>query len=582
MDVAALAPVHRPTALLELPALLTMRQLTGTTVALLVVLAACNENTRAASEEAATTGGSLIVAIQTDVGHIVPPAVAQIEQKVVADQVFEPLAWLGDEGRLDAGFRPALADSWSWERDSTVLVFHMNAAARWHDGQPVRASDVRLTFSLYTDAALGSPERQPLTRIDSVTVRDSLTPVFWFGSRYPEQLFDAAARMLIVPEHALAKEPRATLATSAFGRNAIGSGRFRVAKWEPKTAIELVADTTHYRGRPKLDRVIFAHSPDPNAMVTRLSAGELDAAEIVNSEHLRTLSARPGLAARILPALDYAFLQFNLRDPRQPSRAHPVFGDVALRRALTMALDRDRLVRSQFDSLARVALGPMTHAQALADTTVSMIPFDSAGAAHVLDSLGWTLPAGKSVRERAGQPLRFSVIVPTISRNRMSMVVRVQEAFRRIGVELVVDALEPNTFMARLGKRDFDAAFNGTRAEVSLAGLQAYWSADAAANPAGRNFGSYRSSVFDSHLDSALSAHSVAQARAHASDAFETIIADAPAIWLYEMRSAPVVHKRFRTAHMVPGAWWSGIGEWWIPPGERIERDRVGLKLAAK
>jgi ABC-type transport system substrate-binding protein len=162
------------------------------------------------------------------------------------------------------------------------------------------------------------------------------------------------------------------------------------------------------------------------------------------------------------------------------------------------------------------------------------------------------------------------------------MVVRVQEAYRRIGVELVVDALEPNVFIGRLVKREFDAAFNGTRAEVSLAGLRPYWSSEGAADPRGLNFSAYRNPVFDTHLDSALSAHSVAQARAHASAAFQTIIADAPAIWLYEMRSAPVVHKRFRTAHMVPGAWWSGIGEWWIPPAERIERDRVGLKLAAK
>jgi len=559
---------------------LTMRQLTRSTVALLVAATACDGTTRTTSEDA-LTGGSLIVAVSTDIGHIVPPAIVQVDQRLVADQVFEPLAWVGDEGRLDDGFRPALADSWSWEADSTVLVFHMNPAARWHDGKPVRASDVRLTFSLYTDPAVGSPDRQPLMRIDSVTVRDSLTPVFWFGSRYPEQLFDAAARMLIVPEHAVANEPRANLPASAFARSPIGSGRFRVAKWDPKTAVELVTDTTHYRRRANLDRVIFAHIPDPTAMVTRLSAGELDAAEILNSEHFRTLSARPELSSRILPALDYTFLQFNLRDPRQPNRPHPLFGDVAMRRALTMALDRDRLVRSQFDSLARVALGPMTHAQALADTTVAGVPFDSAGAARTLDSLGWKIPVGKAIRERAGQPLRFSVIVPTISRNRMSMIVRVQEALRLQGIELVVDALEPNVFIGRLVKRDFDAAFNGTRAEVSLAGLQSYWTTNGAADPTGRNFGSYQNPVFDAHLDSALSARSIAQARAHASEAFETIVADAPAVWLYEMRSAPVVHKRLRTAHMIPGAWWAGIADWSIPSGERIPRDQIGLRVAA-
>ncbi|HEX6050214.1 MAG TPA: peptide ABC transporter substrate-binding protein [Gemmatimonadaceae bacterium] len=549
--------------------------------ALLVASVACGGEPPSPGDDSAT-GGSLLVAIQTDVGAVIPPAIRQVDQKLVADQVFEPLAWMGDEGRVDSGFRPALADGWTWEADSTVLSFRLNPAARWHDGKPVRASDVRFTFAMYTDPEVGSVERQALLRIDSVTVRDSLTPVFWFGARYPEQLFDAAARMLIIPEHHLGSAPRATLQTAAFGRSPIGTGRFRVAKWEPTTSIELVADTTHYRGRARLDRVIFAHTPDANAMAARLASGELDAGEVVNSDHFKTLSAKPDLRAHVLPALDYAYVQFNFRDPGQPNRPHPLFADAGMRRALTLALDRSQLVRSQFDTLATAALGPMTRAQALADTTLAMVPFDSAAAARMLDSLGWTLPPGKSVRERNGRPLRFAIIVPTVSGNRMSMVVRLQEAYRRMGIEVVIDALEPNTFIARLMKRDFDAAFNGTRAEVSLAGLRPYWSVDGARDPSGRNFSSYRNPLFDAHFDSALSAHEMTEARAHASKAFATIVADAPAIWLYEMRSAPVIHKRVRTAHMLPGAWWAGLADWSIPPDERIARDRVGLNVAAR
>ncbi len=559
-----------------------MRPSIRSTLAVVLVATVACDGGAPSSRSDAPTGGSLLVAIQTDVGAVIPPAIRQVDQKLVADQIFEPLAWVGDDGRVDGGFRPALADSWSWEGDSTLLAFHMNPNARWHDGKPVRAPDVRFTFAMYTDPEVGSPERQALLRVDSVTVRDSLTAVFWFGSRYPEQLFDAAARMLIIPEHELGSAPRATLHTAAFGRNPIGSGRFRVAKWEPTTSIELVANTTHYRGRANLDRVIFVHTPDGNAMVARLANGELDAAEIVNSDHFRMLSEKPNLRTHVLPAFDYAYVQFNFRDPRQPSRPHPLFADVAMRRALTMALDRSQLVRSQFDTLAAAGLGPMTRAQALADTTLAMLPFDSAAAARMLDSLGWTLPAGTSIRERDGRPLRFSVIVPTVSRNRMALVVRLQEAYKRLGIDMEIDALEPNTFIARLVKRDFDAAFNGTRAEVSLAGLRPAWSVDGAADPSGHNFGSYRNPRFDAHLDSALGAHAMTNARAHARQAFATIVADAPAIWLYEARSAPVIHKRFRTAHMVPGAWWAGLADWSIPPEQRIARDRVGLNVASR
>jgi len=560
-----------------------MRHSTAPTLTLLLVIAtACGGPAPAATGDE-TPGGSLIAAIQTEVGQLLPPAISQVEQKLVADQIFESLAMMGDDGLVgtDRGFRPGLADSWSWEHDSLAIAFRLNPAARWHDGAPVRASDVRFTFALYTDPAVGSLEQKSLARIDSVTTPDSLTAVFWFQSRYPEQFFDAAARMLIVPEHALASEPRGTLRTSAFGRNPIGSGRFRLARWTDNSSIELVADTAHYRRRPNLDRVIFAVTPEPNALVTRLATGEVDAAEITSSEQFRALAARPELDARILPGFDYAFLQFNLRDPRRRGQPHPLFADAALRRALTMALDRDRLVRSQFDTLAAVALGPMTRAQPLADSTITPIGYDSAGAARLLDSLGWRLPAGKAVRERGGRALRFSVIVPTISRNRMAMVVRMQEALRTVGVQLDIDGLEANTFLARLGGRHFDAVFNGTHAELSLSGLRAYWTVAAAEDPRGLNFGTYENPVFDAHLDSALAAPDAARARAHARRAFETIVADAPAVWMYETRTAPVIHRRFRTAHVIPSAWWAGIADWSIPAAERLPRDRVGLKVAA-
>jgi peptide/nickel transport system substrate-binding protein len=386
--------------------------------------------------------------------------------------------------------------------------------------------------------------------------------------------------MLIVPEHALAAEPRATLRTAAFGRNPIGTGRFRLARWTPNSSIELVADTAHYRGRPSLDRVVFAVNAEPNAVAARLISGELDAAELTNSEQFRSLAARPEVTVRVLPGFDYAFLQFNLRDPKRPGQPHPLFADRALRRALTMALDRERIVRSQFDTLATVALGPLTRAQPLADSTIAPIPFDSAGAARLLDSLGWRLPPGKTDRERAGRPLRFAVVVPTASSNRMRMVVRVQEALRAIGVQLDVDALEANAFIARVTRRDFDAAFNATHAEISMSGLRPYWSVAGARDPQGMNFGAYENPVFDAHLDSALAAHDAGGARAHARRAFETIIADAPAIWLYETRTVVAIHKRFRTAHVLPSAWWAGIGDWSIPPAERIARDRVGLPVA--
>ena len=544
-------------------------------------LAACNGDSKASGDDGAV-GGTLIAAVQNEPRLLLPPLIAQIDEKVVADQVFEPLAWLGDAGNLARDYRPALADSWSWERDSMVIVFRLNPKAQWHDGVPVRASDVRFTHALFTDSLVGSKDRVALSRIDSVTVRDSTTVAFWFSKRYLEQFFDAATRMLIVPEHLLAKEPRGALQTVAFSRSPIGSGRFRFAKWDPNISIELVADTTNYHGRPNLDRVIFAITTDPKALSARLTSGELDAAEITVPAMAKSLMAKPQFTAKILPAFDYTYLLFNLRDRKNRDRAHPLFSDVNLRRALSMALDRDRLVRSQFDSMAAVAAGPMTRAQPLADTTVAQIRYDSAGAVRLLDSLGWTLPAGKAVRERNGRPLKFGILVPSVSGNRMALVVRVQQLLGEIGAEATIEPLDGNAFNAKMAARDFDVGFDGRHVDPGISGLRPYWSVATARQAGSPNYATYENPRFDAHLDSAVASYDLSRAQSHARQAFETLMADVPAVWMYEAKTAALVHKRFRTAHMTPGAWWVGIADWSIPPTERIPRDRGAMSTASQ
>ena len=562
-----------------------MRESIGPRISVLVAcalaLAACDSGATK-SDDASAVGGSIIIAMQNEPRSLLPPLINQIDEKIVEDQIFEPLAWLGDEGHLDRDYRPGLADSWSWERDSTAIVFHLNPKARWQDGPPVRASDVRFTFGLYTDSIVGFKDRSSLARIDSVTARDSVTAVFWFKNRYPEQFYDAATRLLIVPEHLLAREPRATLLTSAFGRQPVGSGRFRLGKWTPNASIELVADTANYHGRPNLDRVVFAVTTDQTALRTRLTTGEIDLAEVSTPAMFRTLKDQPDLRARMNPAYDYSFLLFNTRKPKQRQQPNALFADIGLRRAISMGIDRAKLVRSQFDSLAVVSTGPMTRAQPLADSTIVTIAYDSSGAARLLDSLGWTLPAGKTVRGRRGQPLKFSVLVPTVSANRMTMIVVIQESLRKLGVEVTVDAVDGNTFVGRLGARDFDVVFHGMHVEPSVSGLRASWTVASARAANGLNFGNYENPRFDAHLDSALAARDLASARPHAKQAFETIVADAPAVWMYETRTATLMHKRIRPAHIVSTAWWAGLADWSIPPAERLPRDKVGLRVASR
>jgi peptide/nickel transport system substrate-binding protein len=384
--------------------------------------------------------------------------------------------------------------------------------------------------------------------------------------------------MHIMPEHLLRGVPFEQLAASPLARNPVGSARFRFARWEAGSRLELVADTANWRGRAKLDRVLFTFTSDPNAVFTRVFAGEADLAEpLLNPALLAEVARKPELALKTAPGMSYAVLQFNMRDPRNLSRPHPFLGDARVRRALSMAVDRDRLVKNVFDSLARVAVGPMTRAQALSDTTIAQLPYDVAHARALLDSAGWRLEAGAEVRTRDGRPLRLEVPVPATSATRQRAAVLLQEMFRQVGVQLDIASVEMKVAFGRMESGDWDAFLNAFGADPAPSGLFDTW------GPEGElNFGKWTNAEFTAHADSGAHALSAADTRRHLSRAYETIVADAPAIWLYEIRHTAVLHSRFQTTGMRPDEWWAGLADWTVPEARRIDRDRIGLRVAAR
>lgn len=529
--------------------------------------------------DSAADGGTMIITSGADADILLPPLVMGVMGNQVVDIVFERLAEIGDDLNTigDRGFRPELARSWRWAPDSLSIAFSLAPAARWHDGKPVTARDVRFTFDTYRNPAVGAQEQALLARIDSVTAPDSVTAVFWFHERYPEQFFDAVHHMRILPQHVLGGIAPAALRTAPAARQPVGSGQYRFVRWDAGSVIELVADTAHYRGRPHLDRILWTIAPSYDASSVKLFAGDADFLEFVRADKMHDLARAPNLVATHYPSLDEGFLQFNLHDRKARSRPHPVFGDRAVRRALAMAIDRRRVVANVFDSLAVVPVGPVTRAQSTWDSTIAQIPFDTAAAARALDSLGWRDANGDGVREKGGRQLRFSLIVPTSSAVRQQIGVLLQEQLRRVGARVDLEPLEFNLWLQRQSARDFDATIGAMRYDPSPATIRQMWSAASVRDADGSNYSGYASAAFDALVDSASSTYDPAASHDYYRRAYETIVQDAPAVWLYETVNYTAHHRRIHPVGLRADAWWARISEWSIPAAERIPRDRVGL-----
>lgn len=544
--------------------------------ALVAALCACAG--RGDQEKSSGGGGTLVIATTADPDVLFPPLSSNVPARQVTELIYDYLSEMGPELNIigDGGFTPSLADSWRWSTDSTSIAFHINPKARWHDGVPVRASDVRYTHSLYISPALGNPMGDALGNIDSVTARDSLTAVFWFHSRAPDQFYSAASMMLVLPEHVFSNVAVASLKEQAAQAAPMGSGRFRFVRWTQGVSLEIAADTANYRGRPPLDRIVWSMTPEHRGAVRKLLGGEADVFDALHADNLPEVRRNPELRVVMGPGMDYAFMQFNLRDPAKRSIPHPLFGNRELRRALTMALDRASMVKNVFDTLGSVSVGPTIRALPTTSASLGQVPYDTLRAAAILDSLGWTGRTDHHVRTKNGRELAFTAIVPASSSARNKMAVMIQSQLLRAGVRVNIEQMEYQAFAARQSARKFDATLGAWHVTPNPSAIREVWTIPASRKPDGRNYGAYESPAFDAELDSALVARDQASAAKFFTRAYQTIIDDAPAVWLYEPKTVLGLHRRIKTGRITPGAWWSGVGSWSIPPGQRIPRDRLG------
>ena len=551
-------------------------------LALIASIGACSGDTRGGGASG-DAGGTVVISTAAEPDFLLPPLITNVQGKMVTDLVFDKLAEVGSDMNVyrEAGFRPRLAQKWTWTADSLAIAFQLDPRARWHDGAPVRAEDVKLGFDLMVDKQVNSPQAPVVGEIDSVTVRDSLTAVFWFKRRSAEQFFTATYNVIPLPAHLLRDAKRDNLQSAPFARTPVGNGRFRFVRWVPGQIVELVADTANFRGRAKLDRVVLSIAPDANTAATRLLAGEADFYEVLRGEQLAQAKQNPALQLAPYGGVDYAFLQLNLHDRKARAKPHALFGDRALRRALTMAIDRQAIVKNVYDTLADVPYGPAPRSLGIADKSIRQLAYDTIAARRMLDSLGWRDTNGDGVREKHGVPLRFSVMVPASSRARQNVAVLLQEQLKRSGVDLQVDQLDINTMIARMSARDFDAVLNAWHPDPIASSIRQSWGGASARSPNGSNYGGYDSPAFDAYVDSAVTASS-SGAPAFFRRAYQVFVDDAPAVLLYEPRLVAGASKRITLVELRPDAWWAGLADWSIPDDQRIDRDRVGLRAAPK
>ncbi|HET6778281.1 MAG TPA: ABC transporter substrate-binding protein [Gemmatimonadales bacterium] len=536
---------------------------TATALGLLVPAPAdAQMSRRKATSLVIVTGGQATLPIPT----LMEGAENSVGNLDVSDQLFLRLAELGPNlvtsGESD--FTPALAKSWA-RRDSTTLAFDLDTRARWHDGTPVTARDIVFTITRAKDQEVSPRLAELLRQIVSVTPEGRNRVVFRFARPYAEQFYDATFHVAPLPAHLLDSIAPAKLATSTFAKHPIGSGPYRWVRSVPGQFIELAAVENFFLGKPKIERLIFRTASDATARLNLLLSGEADAMDIIPPppDNIRRVAADTALRVIAVPSSTVGYLLFNLRDPKNRARPHPILADIRVRRAITLGLDRRQLVQAVFGPHGAVPYGPVSQLLWIRQGAPEPEAMNQTEARRLLASTGWGDSDGDGTLDRQGRPLRLLLSLPNTSGIRRQMALLVQEQLRRIGIQVEVQQLELPIWQERRTKGDFDLDFSGVSQDASPSGLTQSWSCTGA-----NNVGGYCDRTVDSLMSQAiLGRGDPAEIWV---ETLRRIEEGAPAVFMYAPTFVYAVNRRYRAVTIKPHSPWITVRKW------SVSQDPVG------
>ncbi|WP_256821201.1 ABC transporter substrate-binding protein [Dietzia sp. Die43] len=311
--------------------------------------------------------------------------------------------------------------------DGLTWTVRLREGVRFHDGTALDSGDVAATYRAVADPVSGSPIASDYTSIARIGTPDPLTVEFGLDAADPGM----PARLLlgIAPSELLAPGPAAE---STLNTAPVGTGPYRLERLSPGEAV-LVGDPDHRDGAPDVDTLVLRSVPDENARAQMIVTGEVDGTVLP-----------PALAAGLADRDGLELVSVNTADWRAVAlpTAHPFTGDPAVRRALTLAVDRESLVEHVLAGHGRPATSPITDAYPEFEPVgVAGVQPDADPAARRavargrLAEAGWRPgPDGVLVRGGSADRAEFVLAYPVADSLRRELASAVADQLREVGV----------------------------------------------------------------------------------------------------------------------------------------------------
>jgi peptide/nickel transport system substrate-binding protein len=477
------------------------------------------------SRTVATEPGVVNFLIESSPTNLDPRIGIDAQSERIDSLIFDSLVELDDHRVPHAD----LAESWE-QPDRVTYLFHLRPAVKFHDGRTLTSADVKYTFDSIMNGSVATSKRGSLRLVKSIDAPDASTVIFHLSEPNAGFLADICRPAFgVVPAGA----------GSEVAGHPIGTGPFRFVSAEQDDSVVLERSATYFRELAKIERVRFRVVPEAivRALELRKGSADLEVSSLA-ADMIPVLRQQSNIDVTEEPGTNYAYVAFNFDDSILAKRE--------VRQALAHATNREEIIQYLYRGQARLADGPLPPNSWAYEPDKEHFDFDPKQAEQLLDAAGYPRHDQEN-----GIRMKLSLKTSTDETPRLLGAV-LKEQWRKVGVDLELQSLEPATLIADTVRGNFQMYTLRWIGANNDPEFFEFAFSSKRMPPMGGNRGHYRNAALDTLLDEAHVESDREKRRALLSQIQKIVALDAPYLSLWYMDNVSVHRKRISDVQISP------------------------------
>jgi len=383
--------------------------------------------------------GYLYYRLNADPSTLDPALIVDVTGGYISAKIFNGLV------KLDAKLNviPDIAESWDISQKGDEYIFYLKKNVKYTNLREVTAHDFKYSFKRILSSAGKSPNTWVLEKISGAKefMQGRATDISGIVilDRYTlkiilDQPFSPFLHLLTMTAAYVVPQEEVERLGADFSSHPIGTGPFLLKEWRNNNEITLTRNNHYFSDHAKVEGIVFRIIPEDLTAVTEFELGNLDVITVPASEYARySTSAQWKKYLSSVHGLNIYYLGFNC--------SRPPFDNVNLRKAVSYALDREKILRTFYESRGKLAVGPVP---------------DMLRKWQMLFPYGYNPREAKRIIDAEGIEDRTVLFYITADQEVIDMAEIIQFYLNKVGLKVRIKQLEWSAYKSAVNKGEAD------------------------------------------------------------------------------------------------------------------------------